>query len=247
MTLPDTHLPDTHQPAVLLLDDDAELAQMLCRYLGQNGFAVRWVATIAAFHAALAQAEPALALVDVMLPDGDGLTLARSLAAERRFALMMLSARGDEVDRIVGYEVGADDYLPKPFNPRELLARMRAVLRRALPPVPTPAVPAYPPADFGLFTVDLAGHRLFRAGQEWPISTAEFTLLAVFLRHPRQVLSRDRLTDLVQGFERMPLDRSIDARVARLRKRLEEDTQNPRYIRTVWGVGYLFDPDGRAP
>lgn len=237
---------DPHLPSVLLLDDDAELAQMLCLYLGQNGFTVRWVATMAEFRAALAQSEPALALVDVMLPDGDGLTLARSLAVERRFALMMLSARGDEVDRIVGYEVGADDYLPKPFNPRELLARMRAVLRRALP-VALPPAPASPSADFGLFSVDLAGHRLFRAGQEWPISTAEFTLLSVFLRHPRRVLSRDRLTDLVQGFERMPLDRSIDARVARLRKRLEENPQNPRYIRTVWGVGYLFDPDGRAP
>ncbi|WP_407276238.1 winged helix-turn-helix domain-containing protein [Halothiobacillus sp. DCM-1] len=234
----------TAPPTVLLLDDDAELGQMLCRYLGQNGFAVRWVTTIADFRAALAQQVPALALVDVMLPDGDGLTLARELSTQRRFALMMLSARGDEVDRIVGYEVGADDYLPKPFNPRELLARMRAVLRRSVLPAThdTPTAPA-----FGAFSVDLAGHRLWCAGQEVPISTAEFTLLAVFLRHPRQVLSRDRLTDLVQGVERMPLDRSIDARVARLRKRIEADTQNPRFIRTVWGVGYLFDPDGRAP
>lgn len=229
-------------PRLLLLDDDAELAGMLVRYLEQQGFAVEWTDCIAAFRTSLDKALPALALLDVMLPDGDGISLARELSAQRDFPIIMLSARGDEVDRIVGLEIGADDYVPKPFNPRELEARIRAVLRRN----DKPARNEGPLRQFGPYTLNLASHALFRDGEAVELSTAEFTLLSVFLRHPNQVLSRDRLTDLVQGFERLPLDRSIDARVARLRKRIEPDTQSPVYIRTVWGAGYLFNPNGKA-
>jgi len=155
----------------------------------------------------------------------------------------MLSARGEEIDRIVGLEVGADDYLAKPFNPRELLARIRAVLRRH-EGAKEPAQPAG--YCFGPFQLDFERRRLVRGGEEIALTSGEFALLRIFVEHANQVLSRDHLMDLIKGFERDPFDRSIDVRVTRLRRKVEEEPTEPRHIRTVWGQGYLFSPEGGA-
>lgn len=192
--------------------------------------------------AELARESPDLLLLDLMLPGEDGLSISRRLRAHSQIPIVILSARGEDVDRIVGLELGADDYLAKPFNPRELVARIRAVLRRRMQAAP----PATEALVFGPFRLDLGGHSLTRAGVPIALTTAEFTLLSIFVRHPNRVLSRDRLVELAQEDERMPFDRSIDVRVARLRKKIEPDADNPCYIRTVWGAGYLFVPYGEA-
>ena len=182
-----------------------------------------------------------LVLLDVMLPGEDGLSLARGLRGADAPAIIMLSARGEEVDRIVGLEVGADDYLPKPFSHRELLARVAAVLRRRQPP-PEPGRLR----RFGPFLVDTVAHRLTRNGEEIALSGAEFSLLKVLLDHPDRVLGRDTLVELLKGYERAPFDRMVDVRVTRLRRKIEIDPARPVYLRTVWGEGYLFSPRGVA-
>jgi DNA-binding response OmpR family regulator len=157
----------------------------------------------------------------------------------------MLSARGEEVDRIVGLEIGADDYLPKPFNPRELLARIRAVLRR--PAVTTdPDTPGEQVFEFGPFQLNLVTGELTQQGDKVPLTSGEFSLLRIFVQHPNRVLSRDRLIDMLKGFERSPYDRSIDVRVTRLRRKIEADPVAPAYIQTVWGEGYRFTPGEKA-
>lgn len=230
--------PDT--PYILIVDDDPALREMLQAYLTGQGFRVRAVGDGLELDAELARESPDLLLLDLMLPGEDGLTISRRLRAHSQIPIVILSARGEDVDRIVGLELGADDYLAKPFNPRELVARIRAVLRRRT------QVPAPEAHGFGPFRLDLAGHSLTRAGVPITLTTAEFTLLSIFVRHPNRVLSRDRLVELAQDDERMPFDRSIDVRVARLRKKIEPDADNPCYIRTVWGAGYLFVPHGEA-
>jgi DNA-binding response OmpR family regulator len=183
--------------------------------------------------------------MDLMLPGEDGLALTRRLKAALNVPVIMLSARGEDIDRIVGLEVGADDYLAKPFNPRELLARIRAVLRRGGgDAAPSPAKDET--AHFGPFTLDLAAQRLTRDEQDITLTQAEFTLLKVFVEHPNRALSRDQIMDWLKGYERDPFDRSIDVRVTRLRRKLEDDPTNPVYIRTIWGQGYLFAPKGRG-
>ena len=226
----------TPAPHILIVDDDAALCDMLATYLGDQGLQVRIAGSGAEMDAALAQAKPDLILLDIMLPGEDGLTLTRRLRAHSNIPIIMLSARGEDVDRIVGLELGADDYMAKPFNPRELLARLRAVLRRRAQPAQTAATNI----QFGPFSLDLASHALTREGVPIPLTTAEFTLLSILARHPGRVLSRDQLVSLAQDAERVPFDRSIDVRVARLRRKIEPDPDNPRYIRTVWGAGYLF-------
>jgi DNA-binding response OmpR family regulator len=226
--------PATH---ILIVDDDAALCDMLAIYLGDHGFTVRTAGSGTAMDAALGEATPDLILLDIMLPGEDGLSLTRRLRAHSNIPIIMLSARGEDVDRIVGLELGADDYVAKPFNPRELLARLRAVLRRraaTAQPQPQTAI------EFGPFRLDLASHVLTYGGAAIPLTTAEFTLLSIFARHPGRVLSRDQLVSLARDAERIPFDRSIDVRVARLRRKIEPDPDNPRYIRTVWGAGYLF-------
>jgi DNA-binding response OmpR family regulator len=180
-----------------------------------------------------------LILLDVMLPGEDGLTLARSLNAEGSPAIIMLSARGEEVDRIVGLEVGADDYLPKPFSHRELLARVTAVLRRHRTPVAPGRF-----RHFGPYEFDIEAHRLTRNGQEIELSGAEFSLLKVLIENPDRVLSRDALVELLKGYERAPFDRMVDVRVTRLRRKIEAAPAHPVYLRTIWGEGYLFSPAG---
>ncbi|PKM45094.1 MAG: two-component system response regulator OmpR [Gammaproteobacteria bacterium HGW-Gammaproteobacteria-1] len=225
---------------VLVVDDDAALRGLLTRYLSENGYAVTAVADGVEMAAAMAQQKPDLVILDLMLPGEDGFALARHLRSDGDIPIVMLSARGEDIDRIVGLEIGADDYLPKPFNPRELLARIRAVLRRQRPP----AAPAPHAAFcFGPYRLEAERHRLLRGGEEVALTTGEFALLRVFAEHPNRVLERDVLLERLKGYERNPFDRSIDVRVNRLRRKIETDPANPRYIRTVWGEGYMFCPE----
>jgi len=183
-----------------------------------------------------------------MLPGEDGLSICRRLrSAGNKIPIIMLTAKGEDVDRILGLENGADDYLPKPFNPRELLARIQAVLRRR----PVLEVPGAPAGDgevisFSEFTFDLGARTLKRHGENISLTTGEFAMLKALARHPRQPLSRDRLAQLARGRDFEPFDRSLDVQVSRLRKLIESDPANPRIIQTVWGVGYVFIPDGQA-
>lgn len=225
---------------ILVVDDDAALRSLLTRYLTENGYAVDAVADGKAMRSALAEQRPDLVILDLMLPGEDGFSLARRLRGEGDIPIVMLSARGEDVDRIVGLEIGADDYLPKPFNPRELLARIRAVLRRQRP-VSAPATAA-DAICFGPYRLELERHRLLRDGSEVTLTTGEFALLRVFVEHPNRVLERDALLERLKGYERNPFDRSIDVRVNRLRRKIENDPASPQYIRTVWGEGYMFCP-----
>jgi DNA-binding response OmpR family regulator len=188
----------------------------------------------------LRQGAADLVILDLMLPGEDGLAIARRLRETDQRPIIMCSARGDEVDRILGLELGADDYLPKPFNPRELLARVRAVLRRAA------GRDVESMHAFGPFRLNVDSHSLFRDGEEIPLTAGEFSLLRVFAEHPNRVLSRDMLVELIKGYERGPFDRSVDVRVTRLRRKIEPDPESPIYIRTVWGSGYLFSPAGQG-
>ena len=176
-----------------------------------------------------------------MLPGEDGLSIARRLRKDHETPILMLSARGDEVDRIVGLEVGADDYLPKPFNPRELLARVRAILRRNHPVQEKDSIKTV--FTFGDFTLDLESQLLSRDGANVPLTSGEYALLRVFTERPHRVLSRDALIDLLSGHDQSPYDRSVDVRISRLRQKIEKDHKSPVYIQTVWGEGYRFSPN----
>jgi DNA-binding response OmpR family regulator len=232
-----------HKVHILVVDDDAGLRELLADYLTGQGYAVGTVADGEEMEAYLAERPADLVILDLMLPGEDGLSLARRLRVRGNLPIIMLSARGEEIDRIVGLEVGADDYLAKPFNPRELLARIRAVLRRR-----GEAKESAQPAGycFGPFQFDPERRRLVRGGEDVALTSGEFALLRIFVEHSNRVLSRDHLMDLIKGFERNPFDRSIDVRVTRLRRKIEADPAEPRYIRTVWGQGYLFSPEGGA-
>ncbi|MBU0751306.1 MAG: response regulator [Gammaproteobacteria bacterium] len=250
----------TPPPArILVVDDDPGLRDLLAEYLGVNGLTVEAVGDGAAMRESLASGLPDAIVLDLMLPGEDGLNLARQLRGDPASAalpILMLSARGEEIDRVVGLEVGADDYLAKPFSPRELLARLRALLRRAhnvvrVAPVTAGTVPAMTAGSmaqrhFGPFVLDLAAHRLLRDGAEIRLTSAEFDLLRAFTERPNRVLTRDTLVDLLKGFERDPFDRSIDIRVTRLRRKIETDPAKPAYVRTVRGEGYLFNPLGES-
>jgi DNA-binding response OmpR family regulator len=235
-------------PLVLVVDDDPDLRDLLATYLGANGYRVHTVGDGVALRTALAQGmQPDAIVMDLMLPGEDGLSLTRHVKALGAVPVLMLSARGEEMDRVIGLEVGADDYLPKPFGPRELLARLRALLRRQTAPVATPTpMPAAVAGSivFGPYVLDVPGHRLLREGEELALTTAEFELLAVLAARPNRVLSRDVLVELLKGFDRDAFDRSMDNRVTRLRRKIEPDAAHPVYIRTVRGEGYLFNPLG---
>jgi DNA-binding response OmpR family regulator len=231
---------------LLVVDDDSETRELLLLYLRQQGFDVAVVEDGKAMDAWLAGNSTDLVILDLMLPGEDGLSIARRLQSDHKLPIVMISARGEEIDRIVGLEVGADDYLPKPFNPRELLARIRAVLRRS-----SSIGDADPDRrtghEFDEFRFDAVRRVLYRNDQEVELSRAEFDLLQVFVSHPNRVLSRDLIMDLLSGGDREPFDRSIDVRVTRLRHKIEEDPSNPKLIRTVWGIGYQFTPEGDTP
>ena len=231
---------------ILIVDDDTRIRDLLRRYLTQEGFEVFQAEDGKALTRILLRESMDLIVLDLMMPGEDGLSICRRLrAANDRTPIIMLTAKGEDVDRIVGLEVGADDYLSKPFNPRELLARIHAVLRRR----PTPEVPGAPSSDeevieFGPYSFDLGARKLQKDGADLPLTTGEFAMLKALVRHPRQPMSREKLAQLARGREFEAFDRSLDVQVSRLRKMIEVDATSPRYIQTVWGVGYVFVPDG---
>lgn len=229
---------------ILVVDDDSALRSLLGEYLSGEGFNVAGAQDGVAMDAWLAEHDPDLVILDLMLPGDDGLTLARRLRARTDVPIIMLSARGDEIDRIVGLEVGADDYMPKPFNPRELLARIRAVLRRRAPSAQTDTTETDDSIRFGPYRLDLVQRELTQGDQTIVLTSGELDLLRILAEHPDRVLDRDLLLDLLKGYERSPFDRSIDVQIARLRAKIEPDTKRPRYIRTIWGKGYMFTPAG---
>ncbi|MFZ4553307.1 MAG: two-component system response regulator OmpR [Betaproteobacteria bacterium] len=230
---------------ILVVDDDARLRDLLVRYLGDNGFRVRSAVDAPAMDRELQREPPDLIVLDLMLPGEDGLSICRRLrASDTNLPIVMLTARGDEVDRIIGLEMGADDYLPKPFNPRELLARIRAVLRRRAATQPSAALVQGGKVVFGPFTLDLATRQLSRDGETLPLTSGEFSVLKVLVEHARRPLSRDQLMEMARGREHEAFDRAIDVQISRLRKLIEDSAAQPRYIQTVWGFGYVFVPDG---
>ena len=231
---------------IIVVDDDARLRELLNRYLGEQGYSVRAVADGNDMNRWLARERYDLMVLDLMMPGEDGLSICRRLRGlGDKMPIIMLTAKGDDVDRIVGLEVGADDYLPKPFNPRELVARIQAVLRRA----PATQPPGAPTAEqqvvaFGEFSFNMGTRSLSRNGDQLPLTTGEFALLKVLVQHPRTPLSRDKLMELARGREFGAFDRSIDVQISRLRKLIEADPAKPAFIQTVWGFGYVFIPDG---
>ena len=224
-----------------MVDDDQELRDLTQEYLEKQGFNVTTVESGEAMDAYLKDSSVDLIILDLMLPGEHGLSIAQRLKKQRQVPIIIVSAQGDDVDRIVGLEIGADDYLPKPFNPRELLARVRAVLRR------TSALKNLDSSDtkkirFGEFSVDIVAHRFARGLDAIPLTSGEFDLLSILVRNPNKVLDRDRILDLLTGAERSPFDRSIDVRVTRLRAKIESDPAKPLFIKTIWGKGYMFCP-----
>ncbi len=229
---------------LLLVDDEASLREPLADYLGRQGFVVTQAADAAKARTALQDARPDLVLLDIMMPGEDGLSLCRHLIEGKQLPVIFLTARGEATDRIVGLEIGADDYVVKPFEPRELVARIRSVLRRANRQAPVLDSDAL--YDFEGWLLDPLKRRLVDPeGSVVPISSAEFRLLTAFLDHPRQVLDRDRLLDMVQGREAHLFDRAVDNQVSRLRRKMEDDSRDPRLIQTVWGGGYRLAADVR--
>ena len=231
---------------ILVVDDDARIRDLLRRYLTQEGFEVILAEDGKALNRLMLRETADLIVLDLMMPGEDGLSICRRLrAANDRTPIIMLTAKGEDVDRIVGLEVGADDYLGKPFNPRELLARVHAVLRRR-PAHEAPGAPSNENevVQFGPYSFDLGARTLHRGSDELSLTTGEFAMLKALVRHPRQPLSREKLAQLARGREFEPVDRGLDAEVSRLRKLIETDAAAPRYIQTVWGVGYVFVPDG---
>lgn len=233
---------DSKLEKILIVDDDKALCDLLKRYLSENGYETQTVKDGTEMFQVLEQTAPDLIILDLMLPGDDGLTLAKKIRSKNNTPIIILSARGDEVDRIVGLEVGADDYLPKPFNPRELLARIRSVLRRSHTNQENTA-PETQQTTFDNFRILSESRQLFINNEEIVLTSGEFTLLEVFVNNPNRVLNRDSLLQLLKGYEHQPFDRSIDVRITRLRRKIEPDPSSPVYIRTVWGEGYLFTPN----
>jgi two-component system OmpR family response regulator len=232
-------MPDQTVPHILVVDDDREIRDLLNRFLVKHGLRVSTARDGVEMTRILDGAAIDLVVLDLMLPGEDGLSLCRKLRATTNLPVIMLTAMGEDTDRIVGLEMGADDYLPKPFNPRELLARIKAVLRRVQ------SLPASSPkgdlAKFDGWTLDLGSRRLTSPeGEEVELSTGEYDLLLAFATHPRRVLSRDQLLDLARGRTAAPFDRSVDIQVMRLRRKIEADPKEPRLIKTVRGGGYMF-------
>ncbi len=248
---------ENQKELILIVDDDPRLQQLLLEYLGEQGYVVSSASNGEEMDRWLDEHHPDLIILDLMLPGEDGLSLARRLGHRKNIPIIMLSARGEEWDRIIGLEVGADDYLAKPFNPRELLARIRAVLRRGYqtaaadaegseknmaPGSQQDSKPGHL-SEFGEYTLDLEGRILWKDGDEVTLTSGEMALLIVLVEHPNRVLSRDQLMDMINTGEHDSFDRSIDVRITRLRQKIENNSAQPRFIRTIWGEGYRFTPD----
>jgi len=237
-------------PHILMVDDDQEICALVADFLGAQGYRLTMAGDGIAMRQALAEDPADLIILDLMLPGEDGLSLLRHLRATTSLPVIMLTAMGGETDRVVGLEMGADDYLAKPFSMRELLARIRAVLRRAVPAEPTQATQEAAPSlevlEFVGWRLDISRRRLLSPdGVLVEMTSGEFDLLLAFLRHPHQVLSRDQLLDLARGRVSGPFDRTIDVQVGRLRRKLESDPKNPEMFKTIRGGGYMLTVDVR--
>jgi DNA-binding response OmpR family regulator len=233
---------------VLIVDDDQPMRAMLAEYLGTHGYRALQADNGRAMRTEIEREPPDIVLLDIGLPGEDGLSLARYLRERYDVGIIMVTGSGEVVDRIVGLEVGADDYVAKPFDPRELLARVKSVLRRiqARPAAPPSTERVVQRVAVGRCFLDTEAYQLFDGdGAEVPITTMEYELLKVFTENPGKVLSRDRILTLTRNREWEPYDRSIDIRIARLRRKIEPDTEHPQAIRTVRGVGYMFVPPAR--
>ncbi|UAA38917.1 two-component system response regulator OmpR [Paraneptunicella aestuarii] len=232
-------------PKILVVDDDMRLRSLLERYLVEQGYQVRSAANSEQMERLLERENFHLMVLDLMLPGEDGLSICRRLRQNNNeIPIIMLTAKGEEVDRIIGLEMGADDYLPKPFNPRELQARIKAVLRRNTSEAPGAPSKEEQIVQFAQYTLNLGTREMSNNGQPMALTSGEFAVLKALVTHPREPLSRDKLMNLARGRDYSALERSIDVQVSRLRRMLEEDPTNPRYIQTVWGLGYVFVPDG---
>nr|WP_047168255.1 response regulator [Sphingomonas sp. Y57] len=233
------------EPHILVVDDERDIRDPLAQYLGKNGLRVSKAADAAAAREILAVHAIDLVLLDIMMPGEDGLALAGFVRANSAIPVILLTAKAEEIDRIIGLEIGADDYVTKPFSPRELLARIKAVLRRSAgtATVRAPDAEGY---AFGSWVLRTQDRELVDAGGvSVPLSTGEYNLLLAFVTHPRRVLTRDQLLDLSQGRELAAFERSIDNHVSRLRRKLEADSTDPKLIKTVWGGGYMLAADVR--
>jgi two-component system, OmpR family, phosphate regulon response regulator OmpR len=235
-------------PHVLLVDDDLRLRGLLDTYLRREGFRVATAGNAEQMQHALRDFPIDLMVLDLMLPGRSGLDICRDLrAAQNSLPVIMLTAKGDDIDRILGLEIGADDYLPKPCNPRELVARIRAVLRRRQTAPPGAPVSDAAPVAFGPFRLHPSSRVLEKNGEAVSLTTGEFAVLLALVTHPGETLSRERLLTLARGRERGAFDRSIDVAMSRLRRLIEADPGKPRYLQTVWGAGYVFVPDKAPP
>jgi two-component system phosphate regulon response regulator OmpR len=230
---------------ILIVDDDARLRRLLERFFEEQGYRVRAVENVEQMDRLMSRELFNLVVLDLMLPGEDGLSACSRLrAANNQVPIIMLTAKGDEASRIQGLEQGADDYLAKPFNPRELLARIKAVLRRQAPVVPGAPGSEDATVSFGDYQLSLATRELKKGEEVHMLTTGEFAVLKALVQHAREPLTRDKLMNLARGREWDALERSIDVQISRLRRLIEPDPSKPRYIQTVWGVGYVFVPDG---
>lgn len=237
----------SHAPHVLLVEDEPTIREPLATYLSRNGIRVSPAESAEAARQVLAAHGVDLVLLDIMLPGEDGLSFCRTLRATTEIPVIMITARAEETERIVGLEIGADDYVTKPFNARELLARIRAVLRRARAGALHFNAPAATAFAFGRWILKTGERQLIDAdGTIVALSTGEYSLLLAFVSHPRRVLNRDQLLDLSRGRESGPFDRSVDNQVSRLRRKLGDDPREPELIKTVWGDGYMLAAEVRA-
>jgi len=229
---------------LLVVDDEPKIRLLLTKYLSQEGYIVDAVNDGLVMDDYLSKHHVDLVILDLMLPGEDGLSIGRRLRETQNMPIIILSARSEELDKIVGLEMGADDYLSKPFNPRELLARIRSVLRRTMQSKATVNNANNAILTFGSYCLDIERHELTCNDQTIPITSGEFSLLKIFLEHSGKVLSRDRLLEITKGYTHSSIDRSIDVCVGRVRRKIEPDPSNPVYLRTIRGVGYLFSKEG---
>ncbi len=228
---------------ILIVDDDIPMCDLLCQYLDKQGFSVAAVEDGKSMDDYLSRGNVDLIILDLMLPGENGLSILKRLNSQTQIPVIMLSASGEDVDRIIGLEIGADDYLAKPFNPRELLARTRSVLRRHPPQKNNHIEDKSSCYIFGPYEFNTINQSLQYNGEPVALTTGELSLLAIFIENPNQVLSRDTLLEKLKGYDCAPFDRSIDVRIMRLRQKIEVETTAPKYIQTVWGQGYKFVPD----
>ncbi|MDF1582992.1 MAG: response regulator [Methyloprofundus sp.] len=230
------------QIKILVVDDDLKLCKLLRQYLDKQGFSVNCAEDGVSMDTYLSKSSVDLIILDLMLPAENGLSIIKRLHSTSTTPVIMLSASGEDIDRIIGLEMGADDYLAKPFNPRELLARIRSVLRRQQSPLSLPSKKKSALYRFGPYQFNTANQMLLCNGKPVTLTSGELSLLEIFIANPKQVLSRDTLLEKLKGYDCAPFDRSIDVRIMRLRQKIEPDTSAPIYIQTVWGEGYKFIP-----